>query len=310
MVALRSLTLRIRGVVLMRSIASLLFTWLRASAPQRTFFSSPRDAHTSPRTCMSPLEVSPRASLRHALCFWVTLLGMSSYSTFGVAACLLAYDHAAPIEQGDLLGRAGSHLGGGVSDWGVGVEGQLGLSGDRSIHLRSGACSRSEVTGWAIETGVTQRLMIHRDHLAGDERAPYFDGPFDLGMRLTLVSFAGNQRNGESRSDLGVQAAALLSYPLWFDKRKTSGVGRVRFARAAVGVAIGLGSYASDRRQLVKSESPLNAERDTLLSSRWTWSELIAINAHYYLSDRFLLSAETRWAEGGLLAGLSIGYQL
>lgn len=284
----------------MRSIASSLFTWFNARVYLQPTLRSTRDAR----------PISHEPLLVYALLLTLSVGVMSLRPASVHAACLLAYDNAAPVQQGDALGRVGSHLGGGVSHWGAGAGGQLGLSGDRSLHLRSGACARSEITGWAIETGVTQRLMVHRGHLSGDERAPYFSGPLDLGLRLTLSSFAGDQHNGEARSDLGVQVVTLLSYPLWFDKRSTSAVGRVRFARATVGLALGLSSYATDRRQLVQPESPLSSERDTLLSSRWTWSELIALSAHYYMSDRSLLSVEMRWAEGGVLTGLSIGYQL
>ena len=242
---------------------------------------------------------------------WMSLYGaqLTPEMRSSDAACLLSYESGAPLDQGDVLARLGVQFGGGDNGWGSGLEGRIGLSGDRELHLRSGACARSELWGWALEAGATQRIIAHHGH-GPNQDAHLFRGPIDLGARLSVISFSASESAGEARSDIGFQAVAQLSYPLSFARRRGVNGARARYARATLGFGLGVSSYASDRRELIPAESALSPSPDTALISSWVWSELITLSAQYYLIERLPLSIEARWVDDGLLVGLSVGYQL
>ena len=116
--------------------------------------------------------------------YWLRMIGIIGLYFIGMhtveAACLLSYDQASVLSQGDGLARVSFQ--GGQEGFASHAEGRLGLPGDRSMHLRLGGCERASLWGWAIEAGLNQNLLNTED-----------TGLFDLGARLTLGMMMADQ---------------------------------------------------------------------------------------------------------------------
>ena len=216
------------------------------------------------------------------------LLGVSIVQLYlaqsGFAACLLSYDSAEPLPQGDGLARLSFQ--GGSDGFGTHAEGRLGLTGDRSLHLRLGGCQRSELWGWALEAGLNQRILTTTD-----------TGLVDLSVRVSAVAlFADDDQN--SHSELGFQPALLVSYP--FELTSDRG--------GFVGLSLGVSSYFTDRRQRVEIQEGTGLQEELFLSSEWLWRPMVALSGGVDILPMLPLSLEIRWQTDGLYGGVGVGY--
>jgi len=219
---------------------------------------------------------------------------MCLLSPVSEAACLLSYDNAAPLDQGDAIGRWS--LQGGSKGFATHAGGRLGLSGDRELHIRGGGCQRSEMWGGAFELGLSQRLIAHSDHQTAQHA--YFMGPIDLALRASVVSFVSDH-NVEARTDLGFQPVLLVSYPIALDSTR----------QGAITLSAGASIYSSDQRVLVQIQDTLDTKEEKQLSSTWRWSEIIAMNLSLEVINHLPVALELRWQDRGLTAGASVAYQ-
>ena len=220
--------------------------------------------------------------------------GHSFIVSMGHAACFLAYDTAAPLPQGDALGRLSAQ--GGSHGFASHLGGRLGLSGDRELQIRGGSCQRSSLWGGAFALGISQRFMAHQSH----EVAPksYLSGPVDIALRASIVSFMADQDDG-ARTDVGFQPVLLVSYPIALDQRR----------QGSITLSVGMSVASYDRRKVVQIERQLDMIEEERLSSTWRWREIIALGVNLEVVDHLPLALELRWQDRGFMAGASVAYQ-
>ena len=225
------------------------------------------------------------------------VLGLGYQITSCYAACLLSYDTAAPLAQGDGLARLS--LQGGSQGFATHLGSRLGLTHDREIFLRSGGCQRSDLWGGAFELGVTQRIVAHRNHKEASQA--FVSGPIDVAFRISAISFMTDLNTG-ARTDLGFQPAILIAYPIALDAER----------QGSITLTAGLSVYNSDRRTIVRMTDP-DEQTDLIeeerLSSSWRWSELVALSLSIDVMNQLPVALELRWQDRGFIAGASVGYQ-
>ena len=96
--------------------------------------------------------------LTHSFCLLIALFSTNiGTEQQARAACLLSYDNAQVLTQGDALARLSFQ--GGQEGFGSHIEGRIGLPGERSLYLRSGLCQRTSLWAWAIESGINQQFL-------------------------------------------------------------------------------------------------------------------------------------------------------
>lgn len=200
------------------------------------------------------------------------------------AACLLSYDQASPLSQGEALARFS--LQGGSEGFGTHLDSRLGLNDDRELHLRLGGCHRASLWGWAMEAGVTQNIFTAAE-----------TGLIDLGVRVSAVALLASN-DQEEFSELGFQPVVIATYPFDLTSDR-SGFGSL---------SIGTTSYFTDRKDQRTSRDNGNTTTATELSSTWAWRPLIALSAGVEIIPGMPLALEVRWQSFGVYGGASIGY--
>ena len=235
-----------------------------------------------------------RQFLSHLFVISLILYGGCLKSSMSHAICLLSYDTASPLSQGDGLGRLSFQ--GGSQGFATHLGARLGLTGDREIHVRSGGCQRSDLWGGAFDIGVNQRLMAHHTHENATQA--YFLGPVDVALRVSAVSFMTDSKKG-ARTDLGFQPVALVSYPIALDTER----------QGAITLSAGMNIYSSDRRVIVNITDQFDMIEEERLSSQWRWSEILALGLSLEVIDHLPVALELRWQDRGFIAGASAAYQ-
>ena len=227
--------------------------------------------------------------------YWLRMIGVIGLCLLGLnevkAACLLSYDQAKVLPQGDGLARVSFQ--GGKEGFGSHIEGRLGLPGDRSIHLRLGVCERASLWGWAVEAGLNQNLLDTKD-----------TGLFDLGVRLTMAMMVADQDHS-AYSEVGVQPSVIMSYPFMVSKGERDQENR----RGMVGLSLGFTTYFVDQKNYRIFDNDSNTVEEINLTSVVEWQPLVSLSGSVDILPFLPLALEVRWQQGGVYGGSSLGYR-
>lgn len=227
--------------------------------------------------------------------YWLRMIGVIGLCLLGLdkveAACLLSYDQAKALPQGDGLARISFQ--GGKEGFGSHAEGRLGLPGDRSVHLRIGGCERASLWGWAVEAGLNQNLLNTKD-----------TGLFDLGFRMTMAMMVADYERS-SYSEVGIQPSIIMSYPFTVSKGEVERDIR----RGMVGLSLGLTTYFIDQKSYRTFENGPNTVKEINLTSDVEWKPLVSVSSSVDILPFLPLSLEVRWQQGGIYGGSSLGYR-
>ena len=226
---------------------------------------------------------------------WAKLIGILFLSIWGSdraeASCLLSYDTAQVVSQGDGITRLSFQ--GGKEGLGSHLEGRLGLPGERSVHLRVGGCERASLWGWAVEAGLNQHLLTAEE-----------TGFLDLGFRVSMVMMTADDE-ASAYSEIGLQPVLMASYPFLISKGEIKREDRI----GAVTLSLGMTTYFVDRRDYKQSYDGTNVIEEAELSSSVEWQPLVSLSGSVDILTMLPLALEVRWQQGGVYGGASVGYQ-
>ena len=223
--------------------------------------------------------------LIHSFClltaFFLSNLGASQQVQ---AACLLSYDNAQVLAQGDALARLSFQ--GGQEGLGSHLEGRIGLPGERSLYLRSGLCERASLWAWAIESGINQQFLTVKD-----------TGHVDLALRLGMVALLADQDQSE-HSEIGFQPSFLISYPFQVSKDR----------QGFVTLGLGLSAYFTDQKRYQVKQEDTDRIEEINLDSELLWNPLVSLSSAVDILPKLPLALEVRWQQGGVYGGASVAY--
>ena len=249
--------------------------------------SSSLRGHTPTWSCL-PILSWMRSS---ALCF-VIFFSQSFASQIAEASCLLSYDSAQVLPQGDALARISFQ--GGRQGLGSALESRLGLIGNRELHLRTGGCEWSSLLGWSLEAGLNQQWMNVNE-----------TGLVDLAFRFTAsILLADNDE--ESDSSVGLEPALLVSLPFTLSSSEHSEGAATR--QGFVGLSLGMSVNFVDQRTLSTIENGDDVTKQIRLNSDTEWQPLISLSAAVDVISNTPLSLELRWQRSGLYGGAALSY--
>jgi hypothetical protein len=188
------------------------------------------------------------------------------------ASCLLSFERAQPLEQGD--GLAVASLFGGGEGVGFGLIGRLGLTHSRELHIRTGGCERQGLFGGAFEFGIKQGILTAKE-----------TGVVNLSASLTTTVFRDSEGNprGPSLSMIGFQPHLLIDYPFsMFSDRS-----------GFVALSVGLSAYFVDI---------------AALNSRFDLNLISALSVGIEIMKDLSVLGEFRLQEAGLYGGGGVAY--
>ena len=223
--------------------------------------------------------------LAHSSCLLIALIALSFIDQpQAQASCLLSYDNAQVLAQGDGLARLSFQ--GGQEGLGSHLEGRLGLPGTRELYLRSGACERNALWGWAIEAGVNQQFLTAEDN-----------GYVDLAFRFGMVALLADNDQSEY-TEMGFQPSLIVSYPFSVSK------GRKGF----VSLGLGLSAYFTDQKNYQVRQEADDTIEEIALESSLEWAPLVSVASAVDIIPKLPLALELRWQQGGVYGGASVAY--
>lgn len=200
------------------------------------------------------------------------------------AACLLSYDNAETLTQGDGLARLSFQ--GGQEGLGGHLEGRLGLPGERELYLRSGGCERSSLWSWAIESGINQQFLSAEE-----------TGLVDIALRLSIVALLGDQDQSE-HSEIGLQPSFLVSYPFRVSEER----------KGFITLSLGLSTYFTDQKHYKVKQEDQDQIEEIELESALLWDPIISLASAVDILPKLPLALEIRWQQGGVYGGASVAY--
>ena len=195
--------------------------------------------------------------------------------SWGWSACLLSFEEAQALTQGD--GRAVGSFIGGDQGFGGGALGRLGLTQKSELHLRIGSCQRQpesllkskKVWGFALEMGLKKEILSY-------SYTQLFT--LSLSMSTTLFQSESNEERIPSYSSLGAQPLLLVSFPFTFNA---------------------LSSYVS-----VLGGSTLYFVDQNLNQSQFEALPLFGLNAGFTFTKQWGSALEIRYQEKGIYGGI------
>ena len=249
--------------------------------------------HLQSRSRVKPLSL-PRSSKRvvNAIEILALFLSLSLSSAVADASCLLSYDSAQPLSQGDGLARLSFQ--GGEEGLGAVFESRLGLIGRRELHLRTGGCEWSSLLAWSLEAGLNQQWMSAEE-----------TGIVDVGFRITGALLLADDQE-ESYSAVGLEPALLVSLPFSLSDSEAPNTSNAR--RGFIGLSVGMSLDFVDRRALNEFEEGDDVKRELLISSETELQPLISLSAAVDVIQNIPISLEVRWQRSGLYGGAALSY--
>ena len=235
--------------------------------------------------CQSHQHSKCKQLLTYRFYILITLIGFQfAIIQTAQAACLLSYDNAKALTQGDGLARLSFQ--GGQEGLGGHLEGRLGLPGKRELYLRSGSCERSSLWSWAIESGINQQFLSAEN-----------TGLVDVALRLGIVALLGDQDQSE-HSEIGLQPSFLVSYPFRVSEDR----------KGFITLGLGLSAYFTDQKHYQVKQEDQDQIEEIELESALLWDPIVSLSSAVDILPKLPLALEIRWQQGGIYGGASVAY--
>ena len=199
--------------------------------------------------------------------------------SFGWSACLLSFEEANTLDQGNVR-TVGSFLGGQQGLGGGGLA-RLGLLKKSELHMRLGGCQRKpdslstskKIWGLALEMGLKKEILSYTD-------TQLFT--LSVSMSATLFQSESSEERIPSYSSIGMQPILLMSFPFKIQK---------------------IPSYAT-----LTLGSTLYFVDQNLSQSQFEGLPLIGLNTGFLLTEQWGTALEVRYQESGIYGGLGFSF--